>query len=201
MKKLFVLAMVSLLCLPVFSQTSNYYIEIVNNDFNNDSCGIINMSIDPAANYTACGVVVNGVAIKKSVTYPFTMTADRIFNFTLHFETTCGCVYDFVISDTVTFVPNTTYARVIFADGDDCNDSSTFVLGTDELEITTVLTIYPNPATEQITLSRIGDVLIYSSNGKLVKNVRNEKIIDVSDLPSGLYLGFINGKKFNFIKN
>jgi hypothetical protein len=50
MKKLFVLAMVSLLCLPVFSQTSNYYIEIVNNDFNNDSCGIINMSIDPAAN-------------------------------------------------------------------------------------------------------------------------------------------------------
>jgi hypothetical protein len=44
-------------------------------------------------------------------------------------------------------------------------------------------------------------VLIYSSNGKLVKNVRNEKIIDVSDLPSGLYLGFINGKKFNFIKN
>lgn len=65
MKKLFVLAMVSLLCLPVFSQTSNYYIEIVNNDFNNDSCGIINMSIDPVANYTACGVVVNGVGIKK----------------------------------------------------------------------------------------------------------------------------------------
>jgi hypothetical protein len=201
MKKTILALLMSILTLNVFSQTSNYYIEIVNNDFNNDSCGIINMTINPAANYTACGVVVNGVGVKKSVTYPFTMTADRIFNFTLHFETTCGCVYDFVISDTVLFVPNTTYARVIFADGDDCNDSSTFVLGIDELETITVLTVYPNPANSQITLSRIGDVLIYSSNGKLVKNVRNDKVIDVTDLPSGLYLGFINGEKFNFIKN
>lgn len=201
MKKTILALLMSILTLNVFSQTSNYYIEIVNNDFNNDSCGIINMTINPAANYTACGVVVNGVGVKKSVTYPFTMTADRIFNFTLHFETTCGCVYDFVISDTVLFVPNTTYARVIFVDGNDCNDSSTFVLGIDELETITVLTVYPNPANSQITLSKLGNVLIYSADGRLVKTVRNEKVIYISDLPSGLYLGFINGEKFNFIKN
>lgn len=201
MKKTILALLLSIPTLNVFSQTSNYYIEIVNNDFNNDSCGIINMTINPAANYTACGVLVNGVLIRKSVTYPFTMTADRIFNFTLHFETTCGCVYDFVISDTVLFVPNTTYVRLIFADGDDCNDSSTFVLGADELEITTALTVYPNPANGQITLSKLGNVLIYSADGRLVKTVRNEKVIYISDLPSGLYLGFINGEKFNFIKN
>ena len=200
MKKTILALLLSIPTLNVFSQTSNYYIEIVNNDFNNDSCGIINMTINPAANYTACGVVVNGVGVKKSVTYPFTMTADRIFNFTLHFETTCGCVYDFIISDTVLFVPNTTYARVIFADGDDCNDSSTFVLGIDELETITVLTVYPNPANSQITLSKLGDVVIYSADGRLVKTIRNEKVIYISDLPSGLYFGFINGEKFNFIK-
>ena len=97
------------------------------------------------------------------------------------------------------FAPNSHCTRIIFIDGNDCTDYSTIVLGVDDLT-RDALIVYPNPATEQITLSRIGDVLIYSSNGKLVKNVRNEKVIDVNDLPSGLYLGFINGEKFNFIK-
>ena len=199
MKKLFVLAMVSLLCLPVFSQTT-YYINVVNGDFNNDSCGIINTTINPPGDWIACGVLVNGVVFQKSVTYSYNVISDHIFNSTLHIETTCGCVYDFTITDTVLFAPNSHCTRIIFIDGNDCTDYSTIVLGVDELT-RDALIVYPNPATEQITLSRIGDVLIYSSNGKLVKNVRNEKIIDVSDLPSGLYLGFINGKKFNFIKN
>jgi hypothetical protein len=199
MKKLFVLAMVSLLCLPVFSQTT-YYINVVNGDFNNDSCGIINTTINPPGDWIACGVLVNGVVFQKSVTYSYNVISDHIFNSTLHIETTCGCVYDFTITDTVLFAPNSHCTRIIFIDGNDCTDYSTIVLGVDELT-RDALIVYPNPATEQITLSRIGDVLIYSSNGKLVKNVRNDKVIDVTDLPSGLYLGFINGEKFNFIKN
>jgi hypothetical protein len=200
MKKLFVLTMVSLLCLPVFSQTT-YYINIVNSNFNNDSCGIINTTIDPPGDWTACGVLVNGVVFQKSVTYSYNVTSDYIFNSNLHIETTCGCVYDFTITDTVLFaLLSSHYTRIILIDGNDCTDYNTIVIGVDELT-SDALIIYPNPATEQITLSRIGDVLIYSSNGKLVKNVRNEKVIDVSDLPSGLYLGFVNGEKFNFIKN
>jgi hypothetical protein len=199
MKKLFVLAMVSLLCLPVFSQTT-YYINVVNGDFNNDSCGIINTTINPPGDWIACGVLVNGVVFQKSVTYSYNVISDHIFNSTLHIETTCGCVYDFTITDTVLFAPNSHCTRIIFIDGNDCTDYSTIVLGVDELT-RDALIVYPNPATEQITLSRIGDVLIYSSNGKLVKNVRNDKVIDVTDLPSGLYLGFVNGEKFNFIKN
>jgi hypothetical protein len=200
MKKLFILAIVSFLYLPVFSQTT-YYINIVNSDFNNDSCGIINTTIDPPGDWIACGVLVNGVVFQKSVTYSYNVTSDHIFNSTLHIETTCGCVYDFTINDTVAFVPNTIFNRLIFVDGDDCDDYGMFVLGTDELAIVNRVISYPNPSTNQITLNKIGDVLIYSSNGKLVKNVRNEKVIDVNDLPSGLYLGFINGEKFNFIKN
>jgi hypothetical protein len=199
MKKLFVLAMVSFLYLPVFSQTT-YYINVVNGDFNNDSCGIINTTINPPGDWIACGVLVNGVVFQKSVTYSYNVISDHIFNSTLHIETTCGCVYDFTITDTVLFAPNSHCTRIIFIDGNDCTDYSTIVLGVDELT-RDALIVYPNPATEQITLSRIGDVLIYSSNGKLVKNVRNDKVIDVTDLPSGLYLGFINGEKFNFIKN
>jgi hypothetical protein len=199
MKKLFILAMVSFLYLPVFSQTT-YYINVVNGDFNNDSCGIINTTINPPGDWIACGVLVNGVVFQKSVTYSYNVISDHIFNSTLHIETTCGCVYDFTITDTVLFSPNSHCTRIIFIDGNDCTDYSTIVLGVDELT-RDALIVYPNPATEQITLSKIGDVLIYSSNGRLVKNVRNDKVIDVSDLPSGLYLGFINGEKFNFIKN
>jgi hypothetical protein len=200
MKKLFILAIVSFLYLPVFSQTT-YYINIVNSDFNNDSCGIINTTINPPGDWIACGVLVNGVVFQKSVTYSYNVISDHIFNSTLHIETTCGCVYDFTITDAVLFAPNSHCTRIIFIDGNDCTDYGTIVLGVDGLTIANDLTIYPNPADSQITFSKIGDVLIYSSNGKLVKNVRNEKVIDVSDLPSGLYLGFINGEKFNFIKN
>ena len=186
MKKLFVLVVVSLLCLPVFYQL--YYINVINNDFSHDSCGLINVTINPTVNHSTCGVIVNGVLINKSYTYTFNLNADHIFNYDLHIETTCGCIYDFTI-------------RLIFVDGDDCNDYGMFVLGTDELAIVNRVISYPNPSTNQITLNKIGDVLIYSSNGKLVKTIRNEKVIDVSDLPSGLYFGFINGEKFNFIKN
>ena len=200
MKKLFVLAVANLLWLPIFSQTT-YYINIVNSDFNNDSCGIINTTIDPPGDWIACGVLVNGVVFQKSVTYSYNVTSDHIFNSILHIETTCGCVYDFTITDTVLFaLLNSDYTRIIFIDGNDCTDYGTIVLGVDELT-SDVLIVYPNPSNSQITLSKIGDVLIYSSNGKLVKTIRNEKVIDVSDLPSGLYLGFINGEKFNFIKN
>ena len=133
MKKLFVLVVASLLWLPIFSQTT-YYINIVNSDFNNDSCGIINTTIDPPGDWIACGVLVNGVVFQKSVTYSYNVTSDHIFNSTLHIETTCGCVYDFTITDTVLFaLLNSHYTRIIFIDGNDCTDYGTIVLGVDEL--------------------------------------------------------------------
>jgi hypothetical protein len=68
-------------------------------------------------------------------------------------------------------------------------------------ELTNNIKVWPNPVNNQITLEKIGNVVIYSSDGILIKTVKNEKFVDISNLPSGLYFGIIDGEKFKFIKN
>ncbi|MGB0404041.1 MAG: alkaline phosphatase PhoX [Salibacteraceae bacterium] len=48
--------------------------------------------------------------------------------------------------------------------------------------------LYPNPATREITLNRVTDVAIYSTNGQRVKVARNTNVVDVSDLNAGTYV-------------
>ena len=68
-------------------------------------------------------------------------------------------------------------------------------------ELINNIKFWPNPVTNQITLEKIGNVVIYSADGRLIKTAKNEKFIDVSDLPAGLYFGTIDGEKFKFVKN
>ncbi len=55
----------------------------------------------------------------------------------------------------------------------------------------TQISVYPNPATDQITISAAAQpekVDIYNINGQLQITSTNRKVIDVSDLPQGVYI-------------
>jgi len=60
------------------------------------------------------------------------------------------------------------------------------------------LSLYPNPASDYVTLSKISDVNIYNVNGQLVKSAQNAQIIDISDVESGLY--FVKDMEGNVAK-
>ena len=68
--------------------------------------------------------------------------------------------------------------------------------------------IYPNPVKNQLTLEiyageRHGVIDIYNPQGSLVKTVKinsNYKEIDVSDLPSGMYIIKVPDEREPFIK-
>jgi hypothetical protein len=53
-----------------------------------------------------------------------------------------------------------------------------------------LLTVYPNPAWEKVTIdgSEVTEVQVYNALGQKVKTVRNTNEIPVSDLPQGVYL-------------
>jgi hypothetical protein len=54
----------------------------------------------------------------------------------------------------------------------------------------TVVTVYPNPAKDKITIDGIhsAEVKVYNALGQLVKTMRNVNEISVVDLPQGVYL-------------
>ena len=68
-------------------------------------------------------------------------------------------------------------------------------------ELTSSIKFWPNPVTNQITFEKIGNVVIYSADGRLIKTAKNEKVIDVSTLLPGMYFGTIDNERFKFIKN
>ena len=60
-----------------------------------------------------------------------------------------------------------------------------------------LLTIYPNPAKEKVTIDGIeaAKVQVYNALGQLVKTVRNSNEIGVEGLPEGVYLLHIHDKQ------
>lgn len=72
------------------------------------------------------------------------------------------------------------------------------------------LILYPNPVKNILSVSNLGNsgekimIDIYSANGSLVKNItakrENALQINVSNLPTGIYLLKINYKTYKFIK-
>jgi hypothetical protein len=66
--------------------------------------------------------------------------------------------------------------------------------------------VYPNPANNSVSiqsLSEIGLTTIYNSIGKIIfqKNINsNEQQIDLSKLPSGIYILQTQGRQNKFIK-
>ncbi len=84
------------------------------------------------------------------------------------------------------------------------------VLGVDDNSLETGITLYPNPAQNQVVLSNASNILLnkatmYDVNGKLVNtvdltNMSTEKTIDISKLASGVYIVQIESENASVVK-
>ena len=84
------------------------------------------------------------------------------------------------------------------------------LLGTDDNELNNAISLYPNPANEQVTISNSSNIaletaMIYDLNGKLVsqinlQNMQTEKMIDVSAYATGVYMVYITGEQSSVVK-
>ena len=82
------------------------------------------------------------------------------------------------------------------------------VLSTQDISKKERVNVFPNQATEKISIeteSKIETIAIYDGQGKMIRNyaengISNGKIIDVSDFASGLYLVKVKTKTSEFTK-
>ncbi|WP_432410227.1 proprotein convertase P-domain-containing protein [Rasiella sp. SM2506] len=84
------------------------------------------------------------------------------------------------------------------------------ILGVNDNTLETGITLYPNPAQSQVTLSNTSNILLnkatmYDVNGKLVNTVdltsmTTEKTIDISKLASGVYIVQIESENASVVK-
>jgi hypothetical protein len=84
------------------------------------------------------------------------------------------------------------------------------VLGNKDNELINAITLYPNPAKEQVTLSNNSNIalktaMIYDLKGKLIsqiylQNIQSDQVIDVSSYPTGVYLVHIKGEQSSVLK-
>ena len=89
------------------------------------------------------------------------------------------------------------FARAVkfrFNSPDICFDSFSLngneLLGLEDFN-SSVLAVYPNPATDKITIDgveNISSIKVYSISGRLEKEVFNSNQVDISNLASGIYL-------------
>ncbi len=109
-----------------------------------------------------------------------------------------------------TFVPSQSgQFSVRIADGNGCqnfSDTVSFNIGLDELPLGISLEIFPNPADESVTLKMVGgripkvEMQFYDVLGKVLENRvldwNNDQsiILDVSQLPAGMYQISLNGE-------
>lgn len=98
----------------------------------------------------------------------------------------------------------TTYFSTFYVDLLDFEDIQ---LGQEDLELTSALAIYPNPANEILNIRFKNPieakVLIYNMLGQNVKTYQistQETSLNISDLLAGIYLLKINNETFKFIK-
>jgi hypothetical protein len=80
----------------------------------------------------------------------------------------------------------------------------------DDNALDIAIAMYPNPAMNQVTISNSSSIVlekaaIYDVNGKLVMNVnlqdmQGEKVIDISQLASGVYMVQISGEQASVVK-
>jgi len=84
------------------------------------------------------------------------------------------------------------------------------ILGTQDNELNNAISLYPNPANEQVTISNSSNIaletaMIYDLNGKLVsqinlQNMQSEKVIDVATFATGVYMVYITGEQSSVVK-
>ena len=83
-------------------------------------------------------------------------------------------------------------------------------LGTQEISLENAVSMYPNPAIDQITISKrteivLNNVVIYELTGRLIKTIDLRKMgqeqnIDLSSFAAGIYLVEIQGENSSVIK-
>ncbi|NNK54701.1 MAG: T9SS type A sorting domain-containing protein, partial [Flavobacteriaceae bacterium] len=84
------------------------------------------------------------------------------------------------------------------------------ILGATDNELNTAIGLYPNPASEQVTLANGSNILldraaIYDVNGRLINtidltNMGSEMVIDISQLSSGVYIVQISAENSTTVK-
>lgn len=185
--------------------SSGTYIINVTNDLGCTGADVINIAILPApvANYTyvvnAGGIVNYTNNSSDATTYAWDLNGDGttdntnlntfytylnpgVYNVTLIVTNACG-------ADTITFAVNT-------------------ITGIENLNNTSEIVIYPNPANEIVTLSNINfvknnvSVSVYDAIGNLVVNntyklTQNKCDINVNELSTGIYFIHVATDKTN----
>lgn len=98
-------------------------------------------------------------------------------------------------SNTAPYNNSLTYAITGFSPHD-----STVSIGHLAPVVTETFSIYPNPVARELHLSKTMDVAIYDVNGRRMKVYREVKVIDVSDMASGVYfIRSADGETLKFI--
>ena len=116
-----------------------------------------------------------------------------------------------------TLLPDGVYPVTMTAEDEEGNvGTCTFtltiesVLGLDDNELDIAISMYPNPADSQVTISNSSNIAlekatIYDMNGKLIQQVdlsqmTGEKVIDVSYLSAGVYVVQITSDNSSAVK-
>lgn len=104
-----------------------------------------------------------------------------------------GTWYD-LLNDNATITVNSTSAPISLQPGEfKIYGTNAVTLGIDDISINDLVSIYPNPITDEFRINRQTEkVNIYTVSGRLVKSFRgnfeSNKAFDISELPQSIYL-------------
>ncbi len=116
-----------------------------------------------------------------------------------------------------TLIPDGTYTVTLTAEDEYGNVSTCefeltveSVLGLDDNALDSAIALYPNPASSAVTLANtsgtpLDKAAIYDTNGRLVQTIdlrdmQQEKVIDVSTLATGVYMVMISSEDASTVK-
>ena len=187
---------------------------------------------DPSNNTAICMAVVTVIdALGPEVTCPADQTVDPgpgnlFYEVPDYFATAQASAVDNCTDPVTIFsqdpaagtlIPDGVYTVTLTATDEYGNDGTcTFqltvesVLGVDDNKLDNAISMYPNPAQNQVTIANSSNiqlerVMIYDLNGKLVNNTDlrgslGETVIDVSRLAAGVYVVQIIGDNATAVK-
>jgi hypothetical protein len=153
--------------------------------------------VDPDGSHTLADYIGDGVATATdNCTDPVTIfTQDPV----------AGTILGVGVH-TITFTAEDEYGNVATCDF----ELDLTILGTQDNELNNAIALYPNPANEQVTISNSSNItldtaMIYDLNGKLVSqidltNMTSEKVIDISNFATGVYMVYITGEQSSVVK-
>jgi len=153
--------------------------------------------LDPDGTWTLGDYIADGIATATD------NCSDPVTVFTQ--DPAAGTVLGFGMH-TITFTAEDEYGNV-----STCSfELDLTVLGTADNELNNAIALYPNPANEQVTIANSSNIvldaaMIYDLNGKLVAqidltNMASEKVINISNFATGVYMVYITGEQSSVIK-